>query len=137
MTIPLTRRSLCLVGRTFDSKSPCKQFGVDAFHASNCGRAVKKPGGGVQTFFVKALPFGATGSVAAFLRVAASVPFIGLRALDIWWTNFFDYTVVCQVRESENVEFYVTSLFRLLGIDYTLRMETRLRPLFEFSTLRG
>ena len=91
----------------------------------------------MQTFFVKALPFGATGSVAAFLRVAASVPFIGLRALDIWWTNFFDYTVVCQVRESENVEFYVTSLFRLLGIDYTLRMETRLRPLFEFSTLRG
>ena len=81
---------------------------MDAFHASNCGRAVKKPGGGVQTFFVKALPFGATGSVAAFLRVAASVPFIGLRALDIWWTNFFDYTVVCQVRESENVEFYVT-----------------------------
>ena len=51
---------------------------MDAFHASNCGRAVKKPGGGVQTFFVKALPFGATGSVAAFLRVAAGVAFIGL-----------------------------------------------------------
>ena len=37
------------------------------------------------------------------------------------WTNFFaDYTVICREVEKQNVEFYVTSLFRLLGIDYAL-----------------
>ena len=107
-----------IVGRTFDLKSAYKQFGVDAFHAENCGIAVKQPGGGVKTFFVRALPFGATGSVATFLRIAACIAFIGLHALDIIWTNFFDYTVICREVEKQNVEFYVTSLFRLLGIDY-------------------
>ena len=108
-----------MVGRTFDLKSAYKQFGVDAFHAKKCSIDVKKPGGGVKTFFVRALPFGATGSVAAFLRIAASIAFIGLYALDIIWTNFFDdYTGVCREAEKQNVEFYVTSLFRLLGIDY-------------------
>ena len=76
-------KSDSIVGRTFDLKSAYKQFGVDAFHAENCGIAVKQPGGGVKTFFVRAL-FGATGSVAAFLRIAAcSIAFIGLHALDI------------------------------------------------------
>ena len=117
----LCDKSDSVVGRAFDLKSAYKQFGVDAFHAENCGIAVKQPGGGVKTFFVRALPFGATatGSVAAFLRIAACIAFIGLHALDIIWTNFFDdYTVVCREVEKRNVEFYVTSLFRLLGIDY-------------------
>lgn len=73
----------------------------------------------MKTFLVRALPFKATASVAAFLRIAASLTYIGLYALDVVWTNFFDdYIVICSEAEKQNVEFYITSLFRLLGIAY-------------------
>lgn len=112
-------RQAPIVGRTFDLKAAYKQFGVDAYHAKNCGIAVKQPAGGVKTFLVRALPFGATGSVAGFLRIAASLTYIGLYGLDVIWTNFFDdYTAICRASEKRNVEFYVTALFRLLGITY-------------------
>ena len=55
-----------LLGRTFDLTSAYKQFGVDKEHAERLRIAVKRPGGGVAFFKVLALPFGATGSVAAF-----------------------------------------------------------------------
>ena len=108
-----------LVGRTFDLKSAYKQFGVDDFHSHHCFVGVKNPKGGVSQLAVKALPFGATGSVAAFLRISACVCYIGVRALDLIWTAYFDdFTAVCSEEEAINVEFYVTSLFKLLGLSY-------------------
>ena len=106
-----------LTGRTYDLKSAYKQFGVDAWHADRLKIAVKRPSGGVGFFSAVALPFGATGSVSSFLRVSASLTFIGVVALQILWTNFFDdYTCVCADGEEDNVSFYIESLFRLLGI---------------------
>ena len=106
-----------LTGRTYDLKSAYKQFGVDPWHADRLKIAVKRPTGGVGFFSAVALPFGATGSVSSFLRVSASLTFIGVVALQILWTNFFDdYTCVCADGEEDNVSFYIESLFRLLGI---------------------
>ena len=106
-----------LTGRTYDLKSAYKQFGVDPWHADRLRIAVKRPTGGVGFFSVVALPFGATGSVSSFLRISASLTFIGVTALQILWTNFFDdYTCVCADGEEDNVSFYIESLFRLLGI---------------------
>ena len=80
---------------------------------------VKCPGGGVKKFSVNALPFGATGSVAAFLRIAASVSYIATVGLEIILTNFFDdFTVVCEEKEIESVDFCLTGLFKILGLDY-------------------
>ena len=110
---------LNLVGRTYDLKSAYKQFGVDVFHSNHCRVGVKSPEGDVKRFSVNALPFGATGSVAAFLRIAASVSYIALVGLQVVLTNFFDdFTVVCDSEECNSVDFYLTGLFRLLGLEY-------------------
>ena len=106
-----------LTGRTYDLKSAYKQFGVDTWHADRRKIAVKRPGGGVGIFAALALPFGASGSVSSFLRVAASLTYIGIVALQVLWTSFFDdYTCVCVEGEETNVSFYVESLFRMLGV---------------------
>ena len=90
---------------------------MDKWHAERLKIAVKRPGGGVGIFAALALPFGASGSVSSFLRVAASLTYIGVVALQVLWTSFFDdYTCVCVESEETNVSFYVESLFRLLGV---------------------
>ena len=89
MTVPK------LTGRTYDLKFACKQFGVDPLHASCLRIAVKKLGGGVVFFSALALPFGATGSVSSFLRVSASLTFIGVVAVQILWAVFLMITHVC------------------------------------------
>ena len=108
-----------VVGRTYDLKSAYKQFGVDEFHHKHCRIGVRSPDGSVSQFSVGALPFGATGSVASFLRIAASVSFIAMTGLDIVLTNFFDdFTVLCSEHEVKNVDFYLTGLFKILGLSY-------------------
>ena len=106
-----------LVGRCFDLKSAYKQFGVDEYHAEHLKIALKKPRGEVAFYDVLALPFGATGSVSAFLRLAASIAFIGVAGLGLTWTVFFDdLTCVSSEKMKDNTSFYAESLFRLLGM---------------------
>ena len=75
--------ALELVGRTFDLKQAYRQFGVDPYHHELLKIAVRKPGGSYQLFRVGALPFGAVGSVTAFLRISNCISFIASKALDI------------------------------------------------------
>ena len=106
-----------LVGRCFDLKSACKQFGVDAYHAEHLKIALKKSRGEVAFYDVLALPFGATGSVSAFLRLASSIAFIGVAGLGLTWTVFFDdFTCVSSEKMKDNTSFYAESLFKLLGM---------------------
>ena len=110
---------LNLVGRTFDLKSAYKQFGVDVEHQKTLRIAQRHPGGGVKFFAVQSLPFGATASVSSFLRIAASIKFIGTVGLRLIWTNFFDdYTALCTRQTAQEVTFCVESLLRLLGVKY-------------------
>ena len=110
---------LNLVGRTFDLKSAYKQFGVDVEHQKTLRIAQRHPGGGVKFFAVQSLPFGATASVSSFLRIAASIKFIGTVGLWLIWTNFFDdYTALCTRQTAQEVTFCVESLLRLLGVKY-------------------
>ena len=46
--------------------------------------------GSLKLIGFNALPFGAVGSVAAFLRVSMSVWFIRMVALQLCWTVFYD-----------------------------------------------
>ena len=106
-----------LVGRCFDLKSAYKQFGVDAYHAEHLKIALKKSRGEVAFYDVLALPFGATGSVSAFLRLASSIAFIGVAGLGLTWTVFFDdFTCVSSEKMKDNTSFYAESLFKLLGM---------------------
>jgi len=136
-----------LVGRTYDLRSAYKQFGTDPWHAERLRIAVKRPAGGYGVFSALALPFGASGSVVHFLRISASLTFIGVTALLLAWTSFFDdFTCICCSEEEKNVSFYIESLFRLLGVDFadsgvkavpfTQRFKT-LGVLFDVSSLQS
>ena len=110
---------LKLVGRTFDLKSAYKQFGVDLEHQRSLRIAQKHPDGDVRFFAVQSLPFGATASVSSFLRIAASIKYIGTVGLRLVWTNFFDdYTAVCLEATAPEVTFCVESLLKLLGVKF-------------------
>ena len=110
---------LKLVGRTFDLKSAYKQFGVDLEHQQSLRIAQKHPDGGVKFFAVQSLPFGATASVSSFLRIAASIKYIGTVGLCLVWTNFFDdYTAICEETAADEVTFCVESLLKLLGVTF-------------------
>ena len=91
-----TDASVSLCGRTYDLKSAYKQFPVSCKDRDlirmfvNCPDQERPCAVGLN-----ALPFGAIGSVAAFLRVSASVWLLGVIALRIVWTAFFDdYSVI-------------------------------------------
>ena len=113
-----TNVSLC--GRTYDLKSAYKQFPVACKDRDfvrmfvNCPDQERPCAVGLN-----ALPFGAIGSVAAFLRVSASAWMLGVIALRIVWTAFFDdYSVISKTSLKKNVGQAVEALFSLLGLTY-------------------
>ena len=110
--------SLC--GRTYDLKAAYKQFPVALQDRDFLRMYVNQPGVAEPTAVgLNALPFGAIGSVAAFLRVSTSVWMLGVIALKVIWTLFFDdYSVVTKTSLQRNVAFAVQSLFELLGLTY-------------------
>ena len=80
---------------------------------------MKRSGGGVAYFKVLALPFGATGSVSALLRVSSAIAFIGTRGLAIPWLVFFDdYTALAPGGLETDTTFCAEGLFKLLGISF-------------------
>ena len=99
-------------------KSAYKQFGVDVPHSEKLRIAVKKPGGGVPFFKVLALPFGATGSVSAFLRISSAIAFIGSKVA--FRGQYFLTTTLPSRRQALSLDttFYAEALFKLLGINF-------------------
>ena len=110
--------SLC--GRTYDLKSAYKQFPVSCKDRDLLRMLVNHPDQERPCAVgLNALPFGAIGSVAAFLRVSASVWMLGVIALRIVWTAFFDdYSVISKTSLKKNVGQAVEALFSLLGLTY-------------------
>ncbi|CAE7781121.1 kptA, partial [Symbiodinium sp. CCMP2592] len=108
-----------LCGRTYDLKSAYKQFPVSCADRDILRMFVNRPGQAEPSSVgLNALPFGAIGSVAAFLRISMSV-LLGVLALRVIWTAFFDdYSVVSKEGLKQNTAFAVQSLFNLLGLDY-------------------
>ena len=103
-----------IVGRCFDLKSAYKQFGVDQQRAEMLKIALKAGPGKVNFYDVLALPFGATGSVSAFLRLAASIAFIGVKCLHLVWTVFFDdFTCITPASLIDNTTTCVEGLFKI------------------------
>ena len=65
-----------------------------------------------------ALPFGAVGSVAGFL-VSLAVWYIGITALQVCWTAFYDdFSVLSRKELLSNTSWCVETLFKLLGLRY-------------------
>ena len=81
-----------------------------------------------------ALPFGAVGSVAGFLRVSLAVWYI--VGLQICWTSFYDdYSVLSRKELLANTSWCVVSLFKLFGLKYACEGKKFLPFAKEFKML--
>ena len=68
---------------------------------------------------MNALPFGAVGSVAGFLRISHALWFIGAAALGLCWTAFYDdFSVLAREELLHSTSSACELLFRLLAIDF-------------------
>eukprot|EP00438_Fugacium_kawagutii_P023433 Skav223482 [mRNA] locus=scaffold643:15800:17638:+ [translate_table: standard] len=106
-----------VLGRTFDMKAAYKQLAIAdsslwASFVAIFNPIIRKP----EVYQLLAAPFGATRSVYSFLRTAGSIWFIGVAALSIVWSCFFDdYVTLCAGGLESNTESTVLMLFKLLG----------------------
>ena len=107
-------------GRTFDLKAAYKQSGLCESDRDLVRLAVKDTEShSVRYFGLNSLPFGAVGSVGGFLRVSMALWFLGITALSLAWSAYFDdYTVFCAEPLRRNTDQTVVAFFDLLGIDY-------------------
>ena len=82
---------LGMKGKTFDLSSAYKQFPIHQDDRRVIRIAVPVPDKPqCQVFGLNALPFGATGSVAGFLRVSTAVFHLLTLGLGVWAGTFFD-----------------------------------------------
>jgi len=101
----------------YDLKSAYKQFAVSTTDRDllriACWDDERK-----KTVFLglNALPFGAVGSVSAFLRISMAVWYIGVVGLHLCWSAFFDDYTVSKSIKSANAGQAAEALFTLLGI---------------------
>lgn len=87
-----------VVGRTYDLRSAYKRFGVSEATRNLLRLVVWDVDQGKPCLLgVNALPFGAAGSVSAFLRISMALWYVGVVGLRLAWTVFYDdYTVICK-----------------------------------------
>ena len=97
-----------------------KQFPLSAADREILRLAVCQPGQSAPSIFgVNALPFGAVGSVAGFLRISHALWFIGAAALGLCWTAFYDdFSVLAREELLHSTSSACELLFRLFGIDF-------------------
>eukprot|EP00435_Cladocopium_sp_Y103_P041856 s106_g11.t1 len=109
-----------VLGRCYDLKSAYKQFAVHSEDRSVLRMAVRDPScERPKLIGFNALPFGAVGSVAGFLRISMAVWYIGLVALQICWTAFYDdFSVLSRKELLSNTSWCVETLFTMLGLKY-------------------
>ena len=107
-----------LVGKTIDLKSAYKQFGICAEDRTRIRVATSEATSkNFILLLVNALPFGATGSVAAFLRISMFIWYVGVIGLHLAWTSFYDdYTSLSRSECAPNASWGAECLFDLLGV---------------------
>ena len=109
-----------VVVRTSDLRAAYKQFTLSAADREILRIGVCQPGRTEPSIFgLNALPFGAMGSVAGFLRISHALWFIGAAALGLCWTAFYDdFSVLAREELLHSTSSACELLFRLLGIDF-------------------
>eukprot|EP00435_Cladocopium_sp_Y103_P046974 s90_g13.t1 len=109
-----------VVGRTYDLRSAYKKFGVSSETRDLLRIMVWDVEQGQPCLLgLNALPFGASGSVNAFLRISMALWFVGTVGLRMCWTVFYDdFTLVCEKRLSHGTAVAAEALFDLFGMRY-------------------
>ena len=107
-------------GRVFDLKAAYRQCAVSPSSERFSYISVYDPSSKqVKAFQMLALPFGSVKAVHAFLRVSASLWFIGVKLFRVIWSNYFDdFVTLGQKIEVQSITNSVHCLFRMLGWQY-------------------
>lgn len=105
------------MGKTVDLSAAYRQLGISPASKWVSYIAVYDPESRAPKIFsMRALPFGASRSVYAFLRTAHSLWWLGCKMLKLTWSNFFDdFITLAREQESESVSVMVLQFFKLLG----------------------
>ena len=109
-----------LVGKTYDLKSVYKQFALrgadrDLLRVATWDSEQQR----VAYLGLNALPFGAVGSVSAFLRISIALWYIGIVGLNLCWSAFFDdFTLISRECHCNSAAVSAEALFTLLGVKY-------------------
>ena len=110
-----------LLGKTIDLRHAYKQFGICARDRAKIRVAtVDSNTRTVLALLVNALPFGATGSVAAFLgELSMPIWFLGVIGMGLTWTCFSDdFTLLSREDGCKVVEWSAECLLDLLGVEF-------------------
>ena len=110
-----------LQGKTFDLSAAYKQFPIHGEDRKVIRIAVPVPGKSeCQVFGVNALPFGATGSVAGFLRVSTAVFHLLTLGMEVWAGTFFDdFPILSKPEVANQTEQHVSHLLNLIGLRFS------------------
>ena len=113
-------KRVILKGKTFDLKSAYQQFPIHELDRKHLRIALCDPASGLPKLYgLNSLPFGATGSVAGFLRVSSALFYILSVGLRIWCSAFFDdFPTMAAEEMTMSTDRSVGLLFDLLGIQY-------------------
>jgi len=105
------------VGKTIDLSSAYRQLGISPTSRWVSYIAVYDPASKcAKIISMRALPFGASRSVYAFLRVAHSLWWLGCTAMKFLWSSFFDdFITLSRKSEASAMSTATSQFFRLLG----------------------
>ena len=106
-------------GKTFDLVSAYKHYPIKASDREFVRLGVFDPDSGqARVFGLNVLPFGATGSVAGFLRISAAIWKAGCSGVEVPWTAYYDdFPTFAVGSVSDSLGKDVLALFALLGIE--------------------
>ena len=108
---------LKLVGKTYDMRKAYRQLAVRKSHLDFAWISVWDPVLGRPALFkMETLPFGATASVSAFLRVSQAIKILGITCGNLVWSSFYDdFVCVCREGTEEQTDRMVRLVFKSLG----------------------
>ena len=108
------------LGRTYDLEAAYKRYAVHPADRAISRLVAKDTESGKLRFFgSNALPFGAVGSVAGFLRVSSGLAYAGLAGLQLLWSSFFDdYTLLSREDVCKSAGYAAEALFTLWGVRF-------------------
>ena len=106
-----------LVGKSYDLRKAYRQVGIADSHLVASWVAVWcPPSSEPKAFAMKSMPFGATASVQAFLRISIALKTLGTMMFHFMWTSYYDdFIVVCHKGDEDNTDRMARSFFATHG----------------------
>ena len=107
----------CLVGRSYDLRKAYRQIGIAPDHLKFAWISVWSPDDAAPRLFrMDSMPFGATASVGAFLRLSQALKCLGISQAALVWSSFYDdFVCVCPPDAAIQVDRMIRLFFKALG----------------------